>query len=82
METSWGVDFTPNGMRYFGACLDSGKNAERVKKDILDGARSGVTGTPSTFINGRFISGARPYEDLISIIDDELKRKAGAAPKS
>lgn len=65
----------------FNACLDSGKHAERVKKDIYDGARSGVTGTPATFINGRFISGARPYEDLIRIIDDELKRKAGAALK-
>ena len=27
------------------------------------------------FVNGRFINGAVPYEDLAKVIDDELGRK-------
>jgi len=33
-----------------------------------------VTGTPSLFINGRFLNGAAPYSDIAKIIDEELKR--------
>ena len=56
----------------FEKCLESNRYAERVKKDILDGSRIGVTGTPAMFINGRFISGAVPFEELAKIIDQEL----------
>jgi protein-disulfide isomerase len=34
----------------------------------------GLTGTPSFFINGRELSGARPLEAFAAIIDDELAR--------
>jgi protein-disulfide isomerase len=37
----------------------------------------GVSGTPAFFINGRFVSGALPFEQFQSIIDEELQR-AGA----
>ncbi|HEY3131575.1 MAG TPA: thioredoxin domain-containing protein [Acidobacteriota bacterium] len=56
----------------FGACLDSGKYADKVKKDIRDGTRAGVSGTPAMFINGRFISGAVPYDDIAKVIKEEL----------
>ena len=35
----------------------------------------GVSGTPSFFINGRFISGAQPFEAFQAIIDEELDLK-------
>ena len=57
----------------FNACLDSAKHAENVKKDIFDGVKAGVTGTPALFINGRFLNGAAPYADIAKIIDEELK---------
>ncbi len=57
----------------FNACLDSGKHAETVSKDVAEGSRAGVSGTPAFFINGRFLSGAQPYETFAEIIDDELK---------
>ncbi len=57
----------------FNSCLASGKNAERVKQDLYAGVRLGVTGTPVLFINGRFVSGAVPFEDIAKIIDEELK---------
>jgi len=34
----------------------------------------GVTGTPAFFINGRFLSGARPFNDFAQLINAELQR--------
>ena len=34
----------------------------------------GVRGTPTFFINGRMVVGARPIEDFRAIIDEELAR--------
>ena len=56
----------------FDQCLDSGKMAEEVQKDEADGSKAGVTGTPSFFINGQMITGARPFEQFKEIIDLEL----------
>jgi protein-disulfide isomerase len=36
----------------FSQCLDAGKYAERVKKDVEEGQRYNVRGTPSFFVNG------------------------------
>ncbi len=56
----------------FNACFDSGEFRDDVEEDYRDGERLGVTGTPAFFINGRFISGAQPFEAFQAIIDDEL----------
>lgn len=58
----------------FNECLDSGKFAAEVQKDIQDGTKAGVSGTPAYFINGIFISGAQPFENFAEIIDEELGR--------
>jgi len=60
----------------FNTCLDSNKYAASIKNEILEGAKVGVNGTPSLFINGRFLSGDQPYDDIAKIIDDELSRAA------
>jgi protein-disulfide isomerase len=59
----------------FNACLDSGKHKDEVKKDLDAGTAAGVTGTPSFFINGRFIVGAQPYSTFKTLIEEELKKK-------
>jgi protein-disulfide isomerase len=56
----------------FNTCLDSGKFKNEVMQDQREGQQVGVTGTPAFFINGRFLSGARPFEDFKSMIDQEL----------
>jgi protein-disulfide isomerase len=67
----------------FDQCLDSGKNAEEWKKDLAEGTKYGVTGTPAFFINGRFVNGAAPIDKFTTIIDDELERKGlPPGPKS
>jgi protein-disulfide isomerase len=59
----------------FDSCLDSGRHAETVQKDMRDGAGLGVTGTPAMFINGIPLpGGALPYEAVAKAIDEELER--------
>jgi predicted DsbA family dithiol-disulfide isomerase/Skp family chaperone for outer membrane proteins len=62
----------------FNTCLDSGKHAETIKKDIVEGSRAGVSGTPAIFINGRLLSGNQPYTSIAQVIEDELQRKSDA----
>jgi protein-disulfide isomerase len=60
----------------FNQCLDSGKHAPDLQKDMAEGADYGVTGTPAFFINGRPLTGAQPFETFAQVIDDELDRVA------
>lgn len=59
----------------FNNCLDSGKYIQKVEKDFQEGIQKGVEGTPATFVNGRLISGALPYEALKQIIDNLLNQQ-------
>jgi len=58
----------------FGACLDSREFRDQVAADLEAGRQAGVTGTPALFINGRFLSGAQPFNVVSRVIDDELTR--------
>ena len=58
----------------FDKCLSSAKYQAAVEKDIEEGRRVGVTGTPAFFINGRLIAGAQPLENFVRVIDEELTR--------
>jgi protein-disulfide isomerase len=46
---------------------------KKVDKDAKEAAALGVTGTPGFFINGLFLSGARPFDSFKTVIDKELK---------
>jgi protein-disulfide isomerase len=56
----------------FDACLSSEKYKVQIRQDSQDGARAGVSGTPSFFIYGIFLSGAQPGISFERIIQDEL----------
>ncbi len=56
----------------FNSCLDSGKFRNEVMQDMREGQQAGVTGTPAFLINGRFLSGAQPFDAFKAIIDQEL----------
>ena len=53
-------------------CLDTGKYADEVAKDLRDGSAAGVQGTPGFIVNGQLISGAQPYSVFKQAIDAEL----------
>lgn len=56
----------------FDQCLDSGEKAELVKQDVAEGQRLGLTGTPSFFANGHFLSGAVNEAKLREMIEQQL----------
>jgi len=45
-----------------------------IEKDKAIAESMGIRGTPATFINGRFVNGALPFETFKSVIDEELKK--------
>ena len=55
----------------FDAALDGGKFKEKVQRDLLDGQRLGVSGTPTLFVNG--VQTERHYETLKAAIEAALK---------
>jgi len=54
------------------SCLDSGKYASEIQKDLADGQAAGGQGTPYFVINGKPLSGAQPYSAFKQVIDAEL----------
>ena len=58
----------------FAECLDSGRYADETAKDLADGSRAGVTGTPAFIIGSRQLSGAQPFSNFKAAIDAELAR--------
>lgn len=58
----------------FDAALASGKLASSVDRDLTDGARIGVTGTPSVYVNGRPVA-EDTAEGLRAAIDKALKAR-------
>jgi protein-disulfide isomerase len=56
----------------FAKCLASDRYTSAIRADVDLGGSIGVTGTPAYFINGRMVSGARPYSAFAEILDAEL----------
>jgi protein-disulfide isomerase len=44
-----------------------------VRRDVQDGERAGVAGTPTVFVNGRRVERGGSYEALKAAIDSALK---------
>jgi protein-disulfide isomerase len=66
----------------FNKCLDSGDEAAAVAQDRKEGVRLGLTGTPSFFINGHFLSGAVDYATLRKIVAQQLAESSRVAAVS
>jgi protein-disulfide isomerase len=50
--------------------------AERIREDILSGVLSGITGTPTFFINGVRHDGSYDFDMLVGAINAHLKQRA------
>ncbi|MBI4779600.1 DsbA family protein [Candidatus Falkowbacteria bacterium] len=53
----------------FNDCLAKKKYLAQIQKDLEDGQKFGITGTPTYFINGYKIEGNIPYDVFIKIIE-------------
>ncbi|MFK7896057.1 MAG: DsbA family protein [Myxococcota bacterium] len=47
---------------------------KRVADDLREASKLGITGTPSFFINGRYLSGAQPFANFKRLIDEALEK--------
>ena len=51
------------------------ENKKVVDADEAEAKALGITGTPAFFINGRFLNGAKPFEEFAKVINEELAKK-------
>ena len=56
--------------------IASAEVKKQIAEDMKQAEKLGVTGTPAFFINGRFLSGAQPFENFKRVIDAELEKKS------
>lgn len=60
--------------------LDAKSGQARIDADLAETRAIGVSGTPGFFINGRFLSGAKPFEEFAAKINVELRRLGKEVP--
>jgi len=68
-------------MDKFKKAIEDKKLAASVEADSAMGAKIGARGTPAFFVNGRFLSGAQPFDRFKALIDEELKKAEALAKK-
>jgi protein-disulfide isomerase len=59
----------------FGACIASDRHDAAIKASFDEGQKLGVSGTPTFFVNGVAMVGARPVTDFREQIESELARR-------
>jgi len=56
----------------FDRCFADPTTAAQVERDIGEARQAGITGTPAFFVNGVLVTGARPLNDFVEMIESEL----------
>jgi protein-disulfide isomerase len=69
-------------MDRFQKALDTLQGRQIIDADMAEGKKLGVTGTPAFFVNGRFLNGAKPFDEFAKLIDAELTRLKIPIPAS
>ncbi len=59
----------------FDKCLDTSEQAAAVQKDYTQAQQLGLSGTPSFFVEGHYISGAMDYKTLRELVVQQLNAK-------
>jgi protein-disulfide isomerase len=55
--------------------LVSAEVKSRIDADVQEAAKLGTSGTPGFYINGKNLSGAKPFSAFKEVIDKELEAK-------
>jgi len=64
----------------FEAAIQSERHRRQLEADLAEGRSLGITGTPTFFINGRVLSGAKSFEAFAEVINGELERLGQPVP--
>lgn len=67
-------------METFKADMAAPETAQRVAADVALGRRVAAQGTPHSFVNGRRVRGAQPFEAFETIVREELEKAKEALP--
>lgn len=62
----------------FTTCYDTRQHEPTIVEDLVEGQQLGITGTPTFFVNGKILIGARPYTDFVAMIEAELAAASAA----
>jgi protein-disulfide isomerase len=65
-------------MTKFKKALDEETHKQEIQKMKMRSRRLGARGTPTFFVNGRKLRGARPFPAFKALIDEELKKAEAA----
>jgi protein-disulfide isomerase len=61
-------------MKRFQDAIATEKFKTQIDADSKEADSLGVTGTPAFFVNGKFLSGAKPFEEFAKVINAELQK--------
>lgn len=56
------------------SCIEEGTHADKIVEQTMEGRTFGVMGTPSFFINKKFLGGATDEASFMKLIDEELNK--------
>jgi len=54
--------------------IDTQAYKKAIDAQTEEAMKVGASGTPASFVNGRFLSGAQPYEAFKKLIDEEIAK--------
>jgi predicted DsbA family dithiol-disulfide isomerase len=61
-------------VKKFTSDLDAHTYKTKIDAEVAQAMQAGATGTPATFVNGRFVNGAAPIDTFKKMIDEELAK--------
>jgi|SRR5262245_55756214 len=67
-------------MKRFEDAVNTSKFKGAVDADVTEAGTLGMSGTPAFFVNGRFLNGAKPFEEFAKLINAELTKQGIPIP--
>jgi len=65
----------------FTTAIDTHAFKSAIEADTKEAMGVGATGTPASFVNGRFLNGAAPLASFKKLVDEELGKTTATAAK-
>ncbi len=61
-------------VKRFEQALTAARGKPAIDADVAEANALGATGTPAFFVNGHYLSGAKPFDEFAQAINGELTR--------